>query len=198
MNFFSFSENGAMRKVNKIDFLPHKVFLVDNFKTLYLWYGKKASKRKKELSLQKVKTLKIRRKKSKLQVINQNQEYGSFLAIMDILKKGIMPSTSIEKRPELKIKYEDTIDLLEAGIDPDFEAKITIEAHKISEEKQSYEDLCYKLAELQLVFLKGEVKVLKQEIKEKAEEIYKSSSTHDELCWLIAEISKILEEKKIG
>ena len=195
MNFFSFSENGAMRKVRKIDFNENKVFLVDNFKTLYLWYGEKASKKKKELSLQKVETLKLRRKKSKLQVINQNQEYGSFLAIMDILKKG-MPSTSIEKRPELKIKYEDTLDLLEAGIDPDFEAKITIEAHKISEEKQSYDDLCYKLAELQLLFLKGEGKVLKHEIKEKAEEIYKSSSTLDELCWLIAEMSKFLEEKK--
>ncbi len=47
MNFFSFSENGAMRKVSKIDFNENKVFLVDNFKILYLWYGEKASKKKK-------------------------------------------------------------------------------------------------------------------------------------------------------
>lgn len=193
MNFFSFSENGAMRKVQKIDFNENKVFLVDNFKILYLWYGEKASKKKKELSLQKIETLKIRRKKSKLQVINQNQEYGSFLAIMDILKKG-MPSTSIEKRPELKIKYEDTIDLLEAGIDTDFEAKITIGAHNLSQEKQSYEDLCHKLAELQLLILKGEGNIKGKDVKEKAKEIYSSSSTYDELCWLIVELSKLLEK----
>jgi len=182
-----------MRKVRKIDFNENKVFFVDNFKTLYLWYGEKASKKKKELSLQKVETLKIRRKKSKLQVINQNQEYGSFLAIMDILKKG-MPLTSIEKRPELKIKYEDTIDLLEAGIDTDFEAKITIGAHNLSLEKQSYEDLCHKLAELQLLILKGEGNINGKDVKEKAKEIYNSSSTYDELCWLIVELSKLLEK----
>ena len=196
MNFFSFSENGAMRKVVKIDFNENKVFLIDNFRTLYLWYGKEASDKKKDLSLKKVETLKNRRKKAKLQIINQNQEYGSFLAIKDIVIKGIEPSPSTEKRPELKIKYEDTMDLLEAGIDPDFEAKITIDAHKISEDKQSYEDLCYKLAELQLLFLKDEGKVLKKDIEEKAEEIYKSSSTYDELCWLVAEIGNFLQEKK--
>lgn len=193
MNFYSFTEHGVMRKVRKIDFNENKVFFVDNFKTLYLWYGEKASKKKKELSLQKVETLKIRRKKSKLQVINQNQEYGSFLAIMDILKKG-MPLTSIEKRPELKIKYEDTIDLLEAGIDTDFEAKITIGAHNLSLEKQSYEDLCHKLAELQLLILKGEGNINGKDVKEKAKEIYNSSSTYDELCWLIVELSKLLEK----
>lgn len=197
MNFFSFSENGAMRKVSKIDFNVNKVFLIDNFKILYLWYGEKASKKKKELSLQKVKTLNIRRKKSKLQVINQNQEHGSFLAIMDILKKGIKPSTSREKRPELKIKYEDTLDLLEAGIDPDFEAEITIRAHELSKEEQNYEVLCHNLAKLQLLFIKGEGNVLDKEVEEKAKEIYKSSSTYDELYWLIAEMSKFLEEKKL-
>ena len=195
MNFFSFSENGAMRKVNKIDFNETKVFLIDNFKTLYLWYGEKASTKKKDLSLKKVEKLKETRKKStKIQVINQNHEHGSFLVIKDILKKGITSSTVIEKRPELKIKFEETIDLLEAGINPDFEAEITIDAHIISQEKWSYEDLCHKLAELQLLFLKGDIKISKKEIEEKAEEIYNSSSTYDELCWLIAQTEKLLEK----
>ena len=193
MNLFSFSENGAMRKVKKIDFNESKVFLIDNFKTLYLWYGEKASKEKKDLSLKRVEKLKETRKKStKIQVLNQNREHGSFLVIRDILKKGITSSTPIEKRPELKIKYEETIDLLEAGIDPDFEAEITIAAHNLSQKKLSYEDLCHKLAQVQLLLLKGESNIVKKEIEEKAKEIYTSSSTYEELCWLIVSLEKIL------
>ncbi len=193
MNLFSFSENGAMRKVKKINFNESKVFLIDNFKTLYLWYGEKASKEKKDLSLKRVEKLKETRKKStKIQVLNQNREHGSFLVIRDILKKGITSSTPIEKRPELKIKYEETIDLLEAGIDPDFEAEITIAAHNLSQKKLSYEDLCHKLAQVQLLLLKGESNIVKKEIEEKAKEIYTSSSTYEELCWLIVSLEKIL------
>ena len=193
MNLFSFSENGAIRKVKKIDFNESKVFLIDNFKTLYLWYGEKASKKKKDLSLKRVEELKETRKKStKIQVLNQNREHGSFLVIRDILKKGITSSTPIEKRPELKIKYEETIDLLEAGIDPDFEAEITIAAHNLSQKKLSYEELCHKLAQVQLLLLKGESNIVKKEIEEKAKEIYTSSSTYEELCWLIVSLEKIL------
>ena len=195
MNLFSFSENGAMRKVKKIDFNETKVFLIDNFKTLYLWYGEKASKKKRDLSLKRVENLKETRKKStNIQILNQNHEHGSFLVIRDMLKKGITSSTTIEKRPELKIKFEETIDLLEAGIDPDFEAEITIAAHNLSQEKRSYEDLCKKLAEVQLFFLKGESKISNNEIEEKAKEIYKSSSTYDELCWLIAQTENLIEK----
>ena len=51
MRLFSVSENGALRKVNKIDFNENKVYLVDDFKTLYLWNGSKASKKKKRFRL---------------------------------------------------------------------------------------------------------------------------------------------------
>ncbi len=192
MLFYSIDENGYLRKVNKIDFNENKAFLVDDVKKIYVWLGEKTSKKKKELSIKRAEFLKSKRKKSTtVEIINQNQEYGSFLAIMDIMRKGIIPTASIKRRPELKIKFEDTMDLLEAGLDPDFEAEITMTAHKLSHEKMSYEDLCHKLGELQMVFLKGEGKASKKEIEEKTEEIFKSSSTSDELCWLIAEIEKL-------
>lgn len=192
MLFYSIAENGYLRKVNKIDFNGNKAFLVDDVKKIYVWLGEKTSKKKKELSIKRAEFLKSKRKKpTKIEIINQNQEFGSFLAIMDILRKGIIPTASIKRRPELKIKFEDTMELLEAGLDPDFEAEITITAHKLSQEKKSYEDLCHRLAELQMVILKGEGKASKKEIEEKAEEIYMSSSTADELCWLISEIDKL-------
>ncbi len=197
MLFFNVTENGALRKVSKIDFNENKVYLIDDFRNLYLWFGVKASKKKKDLSVKRAEKLKNEREKNvEIQIMDQSQEYGSFLAIMDILKKGLTPNASIDKRPELEIDIEDTMELIDAGIDPDFEAEITITVHNLAQQKNTYEDLCRKLAKLQLNFLKGKKKVSENEIKKKTQEIYKSSSTYDELCWLIAELSKLLEKKK--
>ncbi len=117
------------------------------------------------------------------------------MAIIDLLKKGINQNDSIERRPELKIKYKNTIELIEAGIDPDFEAEITLDAHKLSQKSYNYEDLCRKLAELQLIFIKGKKPPSESEINKKSEQIYKSSSTYEELCWLISELSRLIEKK---
>jgi len=191
MQLYLVTESGSLRKINKIDFNENKVFLIDDIKTLYLWFGLKASKKKKDLSIKRVEKLKNQRKKSaEIKILNQNQEYGSFLAIMDILKKGLKTSGAFEKRPELKIRFNDTQELIEAGIDPDFEGEITIAAHNLAQENHSYEDLCRKLAEIQMKFIKGNAS--KKEIQKKTEEIFKSSSTSEELCWLIAELSKLL------
>jgi hypothetical protein len=188
------TESGALRKVIKVDFNENKVFLIDDFKTLYLWFGSKASKKKKDLSKSRAEKLKNDREQSpEIKILHQGEEYGSFLAIMDVLREGLKKDT--EKRPELEINFEDTIELIEAGIDPDFEAEITMAAHKLSQENHSYEDLCGKLAKLQLDFLKGKGKALDKEIKKKSEEIYKSSSTYEELCWLISELSRIFEKE---
>ena len=194
MLFYLITESGSLRKINKVDFNENKIFLIDDIKKLYLWIGEKASQKKKKLSLERTEKLKIQRKKTpELIVLNQNQEYGSFLAIMDILKKGFEDSDTFEKRPELKIRFNDTQELIEAGIDPDFEGEITIAAHNLAQENHSYEDLCKKLAEIQMKFIKEQAS--EKEIKKKTEEIYKSSSTYDEICWLIAELTKLWEKK---
>lgn len=194
MHFYSVTENGALRKETKVDFNENKVFLIDDFKTLYLWLGLNASTKKKNLSVKRAEKLKSEREKSpEIKILNQNQEYGSFLAIMDILKKGLKAVDSMEKRPELKIRYNKTQELIQAGIDPDFEAEITLSAHKLAQKNHSYEDLCRTLAMLQMSFLKAEAS--EQEIKKKTEEIFKSSSTYKELCWLISELSIILKNK---
>ena len=194
MLIYSVTENGALRKVNKVDFNESKVFLIDNFKIIYVWQGQKASTKKRNYSIKRADRLKTERDKSvKIQIITQDQEYGSFLAIKDILKKGLGEAGALEKRPELKIRYNETQELIEAGIDPDFEAEITLSAHELAQKNHSYEDLARSLAMLQMSFLKG--KASKTEIQEKTEEIIKSSSTYEELCWLIAELSKLLVKK---
>ncbi len=194
MFLYLITENGALRKINKVDFDDNKVYLIDNIKTLYIWQGLKATTKKKNLSIKRAEKLKSERKKKvTIQIINQNQEFGSFLAIKDILKKGLSTRDFVEKRPELKIRYDQTQELIDAGIDPDFEAEITLKAHELAQKNHSYEDLARSLAILQMSYLKG--KASEEEIQKKTEEIIKSSSTYDELCWLIAELSKLLVKK---
>lgn len=198
MLLYSVAENGALRKVKKVDFNEKKVFLIDDFKTIYIWVGLKASKKKQDLSKKRANELNNKRENTaKIQIMGQNQEYGAILAIMDVLKEGLTQSISLERSPELEMEYKDTMELIEIGLDPDFEAEITVAAHTLSEEKRSYEELCRKLAELQLTLLKGKEKALKKDITKKAEEIYKSSSTYEELCRLIVELSILIEKKSL-
>ncbi len=195
MQLYSVSENGALRKITRVNFAEDKVYLIDDLKTIYLWVGLKATKKKKNFGIKKANILNDKRKNNaKIQIISQNKEFGAFLAMMDILRKGIKQSIPFKKRPELSIEIEDTMELIDAGLDPDLEAEITVAAHNISQEKKTYDELCREIAETQLIILKGKVKVSEVEIKKKTKEIYKSSSTYEEICWLLAEL-KILVEK---
>jgi len=196
MKLYNLGVRGGLKKINKIGFSENQVYLIDDYKTLYLWIGQKIPEKRKEICVNKVNSLNEKRDPSaNIQIITQNKEYGSFMAIMDVLKKGIKQDDSVERRAELKIKYKNTVELIEAGIDVDLEGEITIEAHKLSQEKKSYEDLCRLLAEIQLNLLKERGKATKKEIEKKAEEIHDSSSTYEELCWLIAEL-KLLAKKR--
>lgn len=198
MRLFSVSENGALRKVNKIEFNENKVYLVDDFKTLYLWYGLKASKKKKDFSLKRAKNLNSKREKPAIiEVMNQGEEYGAFLAIMDILRqerKGEMPQV---KRNELELEIENTLELVDTGLEMDLEAEITLGAHELLQQKKPYAELCRELAELQIKFLMGKKKITEKEIEKKKEEIFQSSTTYDELCWLIAELNILMEKKSL-
>jgi hypothetical protein len=196
VQLFNVYENGALRKVNKVDFADHKVFLIDDEKTIYLWFGKKSSQIKRKLSEQRAqKIINTRTKKTNLEILHQGNEYGSFLTMIVPLKKGFSDSARMEKRKELKIKVDDTLELIEAGITPDFEGEITLDAHKLSEEKKSYEELCRILAKLQLEFINMGKKIKAADIEKKTIEIYQSSSTYNELCWLIAEL-RLIKQKK--
>jgi len=199
MQLYSVSKNGVLRKITKVDFAENKVYLIDDLKTMYLWVGLKATKKKKNFGIKKANILNDKRKNTfKIQIINQNKEFGAFLAMMDILKKGIKQNIPSKKRPELNIEIEDTMELIDAGLDPDLEAEITVAAHNLSQQKKTYEELCEELARTQLIILKGKGKASEAEIKKKTKAIYKSSSTYEEICWLLAELRILVEKKAIN
>ena len=198
MQIYKLGIRGGLTKISKIEFNEDEAYLVDDYKTIYLWLGKKIPKKQKEFCIKKAETLNTKRNNSaKIQKVNQNKEYGSFLAVKDILLNGVASDHSIDRRPELEIEYEDTIELIEAGIDPDLEGEITIAAHNLSQEKNSYKELCRILAEKQFILLKSNKKPTEKEIEKKAKEIFESSSTYEELCWLIAELDILIKNKTI-
>ena len=196
MQLYSVAENGNLRKITRLPFTENSVYLVDDFKNIYLWIGRKASKKKKDLSQKKAEALSDKRENpANIQIINQGKEFGAFLAMMDLLKRGMKAKDSIERRNELEIEYEDTIELVDIGLEPDLEGEITITAYELSQEKKSYDELCKELAKAQLSIIKGKNKVTAAEINKKAKEIHKSSSTYEELCWLISELNLLLNKK---
>ncbi|MHA1191294.1 MAG: hypothetical protein ACTSP9_03240 [Promethearchaeota archaeon] len=141
MQLYSVAENGALRKIKKIDFNATKVYLIDDIKTFYIWIGNKSSNKKVEYSNKRANDLNKKRDKK---------------------HKGELHETKEGRRPELKIKYKDTLDLLEAGIEPDFEGEVTLACHNLIEEGHSYETLCEKLAKIQLKMLKGKGKITRE------------------------------------
>jgi len=179
MKLYSVGVRGGLKKISKAHFQDDEVYLIDDSKTMYLWFGSNIAKKRRDLSLNKAKLVNNKKENAaNIQMITQNKEYGAFIAIKEALKKGEIKKQNLERRPELEIQFEETLELIEAGLSPDLEAEITLAAHKQS-------------AKMQLDLMKGPNKASKNEIQKKTQEIFESSSTYEELCWLIAELNAI-------
>ncbi len=198
MLIYSLTEKGYLRRIKNVNFLETAVYLIDDEKAIYLWLGKEVSEAKKTKCIERAEKLNSERNNSALlQIINQNREYGSFLSIMEILKKDKIEE-STKKREELIIEFDDTIELIEAGLEPDLEAEITLLAHQYSKKNLNYEVLCNNLAKLQLKLQKRSKNYTQKELENKIQEIFKSSSSYEELCWLIAELEILMTKYSLG
>jgi len=219
----------------------------DNEKiTLYIWVGLEVPQYKKDLTAAWARKFdKDRGGACKILIMMQKREYGSFLSMMENLKKGLIPGETMERRPELvlsvpdelppstseqkiqeiqeveekeaesgvfawlsqlkkyrkpvsiksetelieSIEREEPIDDEEIGL----ESQIREAAYYLSLKKYSYNDLCWLLAEsIQKVRL--DMPSL-EDIHKKAEEVFNSSSTYDELCWLNAQMDILIEQE---
>ena len=54
MQIYSVSDKGTLTKVKKANFADNRVFIIDDFKTLYVWFGLKVPESKKALTTRKV------------------------------------------------------------------------------------------------------------------------------------------------
>jgi len=189
---------------------------------IYLWSGKDVEQEKILDAAEIARKLdKEHGGSCKILNLEQGKEYGSFSVIMPNLKQGIIPGASVERRPELilekpnvsdqdptqrvlrwwkqfnkqlgkKTVQEDQLKEEEPSEEePDLESQIREAAYYLSLENYSYNDLCWFLGEkIQNINMKMPSL---DDIRRKAEEIYKSSSTYDELCWLNAELDILIK-----
>ena len=91
-------------KLNNLEFDDHHVYLIDDIEknTLYIWVGLEVPQYKKDLTAAWARRSdKDRGGACKILIMMQKREYGSFLSMMDQLKKGLIPGKSTERRPEL-------------------------------------------------------------------------------------------------
>jgi hypothetical protein len=103
MKLFSISDKGELIKLDKLSFEENDVYLVDDEKknTIYIWVGLAVPQSQKDITADIARRIdKERGGSAKILIMKQKREYGSFLAMMHNLEKGLIPGMSIERRPE--------------------------------------------------------------------------------------------------
>jgi hypothetical protein len=96
-------ERGELIKIDKLNFKDNEVYLVDDEErnTIFIWVGNDVEKTKKDITADIARKLdKEHGGSAKILIMKQKREYGSFLAMMSDLKKGLIPGKTIERRPE--------------------------------------------------------------------------------------------------
>jgi len=266
MQLFNINDEGELVKIEQLSFEENDVYLVDDEEknTIYIWVGLKVSQAKKDITADIARKIdKERGGSAKILIMKQNREYGSFLAMMHNLEKGLIPGRTVERRPEFifevppesiksiglngtpeerEVKVEERIlrwlkqikahrrfepqrvqepsttvkfirfeqppvqvknkehrkvavikEVREEAVEVDFETQIKEAAYFLSLAGYTYDQLCWLLAE-KIQKMNLDMPSI-EEIKRKAEEVFKSSCTYDELCWLNAEMD-ILTKKE--
>jgi len=190
MQLFIIEENGDLSEVNKLEFIDEAIYLVDDDTTFYIWVGNEASQKKKIITANIARRLESELDEySKILMMKQRREYGSFLAMMDNLKKGILPGVSVERRPELVLeKPSESILLKEGALEPsksqDLQKPIIF-----NESEQKPEIKISESGEIDEPF------GLEPQVREAAYYLSLDNYSYDDLCWMLAE--KILKTHRM-
>jgi len=220
MQLFNISDEGELIKIDRLSFEENDVYLVDDEEknTIYIWVGLKVLQAKKDIIADIARKIdKERGGSAKILIMKQKREYGSFLAMMHDLEKGLIPGKTIERRPEFVLKTPPerikSVNLEE----PPEERELSIETKLIEWFQQLKNHRSYEPQEKlkenteTVTFVKFEqapmeVKAteeleriveekkeepeepdLKTQIKEAAYYLSLDEYTYDQLCWILAE-----------
>lgn len=269
MQLFKISDKGDLEPLNKLNFEENDVYLVDDNQnnTIYVWVGIQVSQVKKDITAELARNLdKKRGGSTKILIMKQKREYGSFLAMMHDLEKGRIPGETTERRPEFvfnvptesiesikldgipeeredapetrtrawlaqlnehrpskvnlkpseatkavkfirleretgeieptdKSKVEKitvTEQFIKEVEEPDLKTNVREAAYYLSLKKYTYDQLCWLLSE-QIQKINLDLPSI-EDIKKKAEEIFRSGCTYDELCWLNSEMDFLIKK----
>jgi hypothetical protein len=221
MQLLKIGVEGELIKINKLDFEDNDVYLVDDEQrnTIFIWVGNDVDQSKKDATADVARKLdKEHGGSAKILIMKQKREYGSFLAMMENLKKGQIPGKTIERRPEFVFRTPPE-SIKSVGLDGIPEKRdISIEdrilqwfqqmkAHRkeifmkpadtikfIKFDRSPKEEVTTAKIQVEPEIVEEEQEELdlKKYIKEAAYYLSLDGYTYDELCWILAEkIQKI-------
>ncbi len=226
MKLFKLDDKGKLIKVEKIDFDSKEIYVVDEQDLLNVWIGCETTLiRRKAMDKLKNNIEKKRGNEIKILLMEENKEYGSFLAIMDDLKQGNTTPRILEERTELKLekpkedrwmehieKYRecspDKQEFIQKRADEQFSNCGTIKKNISKELKAKVSIIAYYISQEKYEYselcwmlaerlMRQQPRATIEEIRLKSEQIFKSSITYDEVCWLIAQMDVLGKEKYI-
>lgn len=269
MLLYKIGDKGELDPLDKLIFEENDVYLVDDREnnTIYIWVGANVNQDKRDITAETARKLdKDRGGATKILIMRAKREYGSFLAMMHDLEKGLIPGETIERRPEFvfnvppesiksvkldgslekreetvesriiqwltqlkehrkivlkdkpekitesvkfikfeketaEVKSQDkhqiekitfTEEVKEEVEESDLKTFVKEAAYFLSLNKYSYNDLCWMLAE-KIQKMSINLPTI-EDIKKKAEEVFRSSCSYDELCWLNAEMDFLIKK----
>jgi len=201
MNLYSIDDKGNLIELDKLEFNDYHVYLIDDMekKTLYIWVGTEVPQYKKDLTAAWARRFdKDRGGACKILIMMQKREYGSFLSMMEQLKKGLIPGESTDRRPELVLKAptdkpsvtseEVTTDRSEESVESGTVAwlKQLLEHRKPFSKEFTEEPTPLEIEAKDDVF--EEEIGLESQIREAAYYLSLKKYSYNDLCWLLAEI----------
>ncbi len=75
--------------------------------------------------------------------------------------------------------------------------QVKLATFNLLQQRLPYEDLCWELAEFQLIFEKGRKGYSEKDVCRRAKAIFDSTLSYVELYWLICEFKSYLEQEKV-
>ncbi|MFX1477347.1 MAG: hypothetical protein ACFFCI_04375 [Promethearchaeota archaeon] len=107
MQLYNISSKGELIKINRLEFQENDVYLVDDEEknTIFIWVGLHVPQAKKDITADIARKIdKERGGSTKILIMKQKREYGSFLAMMHNLEKGLIPGKTVQRRPEFVLE----------------------------------------------------------------------------------------------
>ena len=202
MKLYEISDKGELIELDKLNFNDDDVYLVDDNEknTIYIWVGLQVPQYKKDITAAYARKMDKERGSSlKILIMRENREYGSFLIMMNDLKKGLIPGETSERRVELILEdssIEDFDEVIEEKIEIDQESRIQgwlgqlIRYRSTKTEEEVIKNEEHEKLASDEVNTEPELN-LSHEIREAAYFLSLDRYTYNELCWLLAE--KILK-----
>ena len=188
MRLYKINDDGQFIEIYNLDFKDDEIYVIDDIEEnmVYIWAGVKSSERKKEYGAEFARQIEIEQSDMvRILIMKQNREYGSFLAMMADLKKGIIPGKDIERRAEMKLNIPTRTQ----------EKELELKSKEVRN-KSEYQILAW--LEQQKLHRKSIPQITEDiyeekyadfttQIQEAAYFISLKNFSYDELCWFLAE-----------